>query len=198
MTSPRFSTPLLTLCFLFLISACSLFESKPKVEERFADIIGIAEVTTHPQEQAELHKYLEDTLSKYPRLSQDSLFYSWEFDEFLYDHSIELAEYIDWKSITTPRIESFAEHRLEDFYKSETPYVRQLQFEGSIPDSLYELTEEWVIRIGDYLMERDYALCNLDCNCDCVRMMLIPDESYEKTRMHAFNLGCNLEHWGKD
>lgn len=198
MKTPLLSTPFLTLCFFRLISACSLFESKPKVEERFADIIGISEVTTHPEDQVKLHQYLEDTLNKYPRLSQDSLFYSQEFDDFLYKNQIELAEYIDWKSITTPRIESFAEDRLEEFYSAELPYERQLKFEGSIPDSLYELTEEWVVRVGDYLMERDFALCNLDCNCDCVRMMLIPDESYEKTRMHAFNLGCNLEHWGKD
>lgn len=186
----------LLLCCLF--TACSSFESKPTVEERFADIIGIAEVSTHLEEQVKLHHYLEDTLSKYPQLCQASLFFSWEFNDFLFEQEIELYEYIDWKSISTPRIESFAETHLEHFYKEALPYEHQLQFEGSVPDSLYELTEEWVVRIGDYLMSRDYALCNLDCDCDCVRMMLIPADAYEQTQACALNLGCKLEHWGKD
>ncbi len=198
MKTPTFFLYLNALLFCSLFTACVSIESKPKVDDRFANIIGIAEVSTHLEEQIKLRNYLEDTLSKYPQLHQDSLFFSWEFDDFLFDNDIELYEYIDWKSINSPRIESFAEQHLAQFYKDELAYESQLEVEGSIPDSLYELTEASVIRIGDYLMSRGYALCNLDCNCDCVRMMLIPDDAYEKTQTHALQLGCNLEHWGKD
>lgn len=180
----------LALNLFVLLATCG--QESLTVDKRFENIIGIGKITLSSQDYGKLHDFLSKALEKDMNNNESDLFVSQELLDFSYDSSVFLYQYFDWKE-PSGHIEDFVEQELVDKYNDTVKYISPLWVDNELPDSLVDIQYASISLIGKYLYDRGYSLINIDCDCDCYRLVLIPNRDTEKIRKFASNLSCEFE-----
>ncbi|MES2620793.1 MAG: hypothetical protein V4615_08070 [Bacteroidota bacterium] len=186
---------ILPTCFLVIITCFNngyAQQRKVDVETTFKNILQIGKITLSANNYQKLQVFLSDTFKRNNNIDESGFFLSQEFLDFSYSSEVFIYGYTDWKEYSGS-VEDFAKKAMVDGFGDTVDYKSPLWHNGNIPDSLRQIQFASTRSIGKYLGELGYALCNIDCDCDCYRLVLIRPKDLELLQNAVTALGCQLK-----